>query len=479
MIAEPWRMCKCPKTAVCVPQLTRKDGCGRFRPCCEPPILPAPGGIGVRPGRLVLDPDTKGRPMDFSLDQFYRLNRRALIWIILVGMIWLLRDFFALIFLTFVLAFVATPLARFLERRMRLGRRLAVVIVYVCFLGVAVSFVVYVTPRIIKEAYGVLQSVAQTEEKLLRYKKTISQEYPSLDPLITGYIRSSLPEEMRKKIEAASPPLTGDAAASDTRADDAAEIAAEKDRQDELLIKSALREMAAQLQQKAGPLVMAIWRGTVTFMLALLFSFLITLDVAGLSRDVQSLRASRLHDFSEQAAQPVVRFAYVVGRAFQAQAVIACFNTFLTLLGLVALGIPSVAMLSSIVFVCSFIPVLGVFISTMPIVLVALNAGGLVAAIEVVGLIIVIHLIEAYLLNPLIYGKHLKINPVLVLMILFVGHEAFGLWGMLLGVPVAHYFIHDVFGVPIWSGGRLALPAASSPAAAPRSDVAAPPPKSD
>ena len=56
--------------------------------------------------------------------------------------------------------------------------------------------------------------------------------------------------------------------------------------------------------------------------------------------------------------------------------------------------------------------------------------------------------IEAYVLNPMIYGKHLKLNPVLTLIILYVAYHAFGLWGMLLGVPVARYFIHDVLGVP-------------------------------
>ena len=65
------------------------------------------------------------------------------------------------------------------------------------------------------------------------------------------------------------------------------------------------------------------------------------------------------------------------------------------------------------------------------------------------GLVVFIHLLEAYLLNPMIYGRHLKLNPVLTLIILFVGYHAFGLWGMLLGVPVARYFIHDVLGVPM------------------------------
>jgi len=34
------------------------------------------------------------------------------------------------------------------------------------------------------------------------------------------------------------------------------------------------------------------------------------------------------------------------------------------------------------------------------------------------------------------------------LIILYVSYHAFGFWGLLLGVPVARYFIHDVLGVP-------------------------------
>lgn len=70
-------------------------------------------------------------------------------------------------------------------------------------------------------------------------------------------------------------------------------------------------------------------------------------------------------------------------------------------------------------------------------------------------MITIIHIIEAYGLNPMIYGKHLKLNPVLVLIILLIAYHSFGLWGMILGVPVAYYFIHDVFGVPLWDRHRL------------------------
>jgi predicted PurR-regulated permease PerM len=172
-----------------------------------------------------------------------------------------------------------------------------------------------------------------------------------------------------------------------------------------------------------------------------------------MKRGLGRLKNSRIGDFYEEAAQPIARFGVLVGRAIEAQASIACVNTVLTLIGLLLLDIPLIAMLSVIVFVCSFIPVLGVFISTMPIVLVALNAGGFSLSLAAIGLVIVVHAIESYLLNPMIYSQHLKLNPVLTLIILYVGYHVFGLWGMLLGVPVARYFIHDVLGVPFRDRG--------------------------
>jgi predicted PurR-regulated permease PerM len=42
----------------------------------------------------------------------------------------------------------------------------------------------------------------------------------------------------------------------------------------------------------------------------------------------------------------------------------------------------------------------------------------------------------------------LKINPLLTLIILYVGHSLFGLWGVLLGVPVAVYVYRYILMVP-------------------------------
>jgi predicted PurR-regulated permease PerM len=386
--------------------------------------------------------------MEFSLDQFYRLNRRILIWLALFALIWLLRDFFGLIFLTFVLTFIAAPLSRLARERLRLPHWISIVAVYACFLLALVSFVRFVAPRVIREADTLLGNLSQIEATLLEQKKELVQRYPSLDPILMGYVRSGIPEKQLV-------PLEAELARSMPGAED------------EALIRLYVAHQMNRVRDNAPIYLKLVWKASATMMLALFFSFLISLDIVRLREEVANLKRSRLHDFYEQTAQPVVRFGYVVGQAFRVQALIACVNTILTAAGLLALGISSLAVLSLIVFVCSFIPVLGVFLSTTPIVLVALNSGGLRSAVVVVGLVTLIHMIEAYILNPMIYGRHLKLNPALVLIILFVGHHAFGLWGMLLGVPVTHYLLHDVIGLPLWDRGRLvAQPSAPGNSAA-------------
>ncbi|SFM74961.1 protein of unknown function DUF20 [Nitrosomonas nitrosa] len=404
--------------------------------------------------------------MSFSLNSFYENNRRIIIWLILIGLLWILNDFFGLILITFVLAFIATPLVRIGQNRLKLPYRLSLTLVYIFFLIVLGSFVRYVTPSVIGEANRFLDNFSEVQLKLIELERDIGSKYPGIERSLHGYMRSVLDENTLRIIDAdlsvykQSIQLASDVDPEHAIDADISEATREKlkkyyDREAELLMNSLVTKQVGKVSEHLPKLINHLYQGTGTILLALLFSFLILFDSIRLGSLMKSLHDSRLRDFYQETAQPVIRFAYVVGRAIQAQAMIACVNTFLTLIGLMVLGIPSVALLSLIVFVCSFIPVLGVFISTTPMVLVALNTGGLTLAIAVVVMITVIHIIEAYGLNPLIYGKHLKLNPVLVLIILLVAYHTFGLWGMVLGVPVAYYFIHDVFGVPLWDERRL------------------------
>lgn len=57
-------------------------------------------------------------------------------------------------------------------------------------------------------------------------------------------------------------------------------------------------------------------------------------------------------------------------------------------------------------------------------------------------MVMAVHFIEAYMLNPAIYSAHLKLHPLLVLSVLVIAEHAAGVWGLLLAVPVT-VFMRD------------------------------------
>lgn len=203
--------------------------------------------------------------------------------------------------------------------------------------------------------------------------------------------------------------------------------------------------------------------------LALLLSFFITFDIPKIRRGVRKLRNSRISGFYEEIAPGLANFGHLIGRAFQAQGVIALFNTLLTFIAIRWLGIQNEMFLCAIVFFCSFIPVLGVVLSSVPICAMAIiQPGGTVwMALQAALAIVVIHFIETSVLNPKILGDMLHLHPVMVLTVLAVGEHFFGVWGLLLGVPVCVYIIRFVLldeGIPglIPATSRVAARGASA-----------------
>ena len=110
--------------------------------------------------------------------------------------------------------------------------------------------------------------------------------------------------------------------------------------------------------------------------MSLVLSFVVVWDLPTIAAGFRSLETSRLSPIYKEVAPSVAVFGQLFGKALQAQARIALVNTALTAAGLVALAIPGVGLLSLFVFLCSFIPIAGCFISTVPIAFVALTEYG-------------------------------------------------------------------------------------------------------
>lgn len=102
-----------------------------------------------------------------------------------------------------------------------------------------------------------------------------------------------------------------------------------------------------------------------------------------------------------------------------------------------ALGMPSPFMWGGIVSICNFVPYLGSIVAA-----VLLGLGGLMT-FDAVGLALLpalifigVHLVEANLITPLVLGKRLTINPLLILVSLSFWGWVWGTPGALLAVPL-------------------------------------------
>ena len=179
---------------------------------------------------------------------------------------------------------------------------------------------------------------------------------------------------------------------------------------------------------------------------ALLLSIFMLIEWQGMKRGVQNLRGTRLRPMFDEIVPGVVALGKLIGKTFQGQVLIAAFNAVLTLLAMWLIGIKYRFVLAVAVFLFSFIPVVGVILSAIPICIVAIvqPGGSLLMVLQVIIAIAITHVIEGMILVPRIIGKIGHLHPVLVIVILLVAEHFFGMWGLILGVPVAIYIIRVV-----------------------------------
>jgi putative heme transporter len=120
----------------------------------------------------------------------------------------------------------------------------------------------------------------------------------------------------------------------------------------------------------------------------------------------------------------------------QATILIAASNATIVAIVLLILRVPLAIPLAVLVFLASFIPLVGGSISLAVAALVAFAARGPWIALAVVILIPVIGQIEGHVLQPLIMGHRVRLHPVVVVLTVVCGSLLGGLLGAVLAVPV-------------------------------------------
>lgn len=106
-------------------------------------------------------------------------------------------------------------------------------------------------------------------------------------------------------------------------------------------------------------------------------------------------------------------------------------------IGLLVVGVPLVLPLTLLVFLGGFVPVIGAFTSGLLATLVALATGGLSTALIVLGVVLAVQQLEGNVLQPMIMRRAVALHPVVILTVLTAGAVIVGVVGAFLAVPIA------------------------------------------
>lgn len=104
--------------------------------------------------------------------------------------------------------------------------------------------------------------------------------------------------------------------------------------------------------------------------------------------------------------------------------------------GAAIIGVPLALPLGVLVFLGSFIPIVGALVTGAVAVLLALVANGPVNALIMLGIVLLVQQLESHILQPLVMGKAVALHPVAVILSVAAGSYLAGIPGALFSVPI-------------------------------------------
>ena len=305
-------------------------------------------------------------------------------------------DFLSVVMLPVILSgllfYLLNPLVDLMEKY-KINRVLAISIIFVI-----IAFLLIV---------GLAVAIPNLQRQVIIFAQNVPSYIEDADRVIDDLVTKRLPDDFRPQLEQVLAQFSTQATA-----------------------------WASNISSKAVNWVSAIISGTSQVIVALIIMpfmlFYLLRDGKGLRDYITQFLPNKLRepvgkvlsDVNQQLAN------YVRGQITVAVIVAIMFIIFFKIIGLryaVALGVTA--------GVLNLVPYLGSFLAMIPALVLGLIAGP-VMLLKVIIVFIVEQTIEGRFVSPLILGSQLNIHPITILFVLLTSGSMFGIWGVLLGIPI-------------------------------------------
>jgi predicted PurR-regulated permease PerM len=132
------------------------------------------------------------------------------------------------------------------------------------------------------------------------------------------------------------------------------------------------------------------------------------------------------------------RYDRLLGEYLRGQLLVATFVGIATGLGFWIVGFPNAVLLGVVAGIFNIVPYLGLIVSLVPALLIALLTPPLwLSLIKVAGVFFVVQSLDSYFISPKIVGDRVGLHPVWVMFAIIGFASVFGIVGLLLAIPLA------------------------------------------
>lgn len=180
--------------------------------------------------------------------------------------------------------------------------------------------------------------------------------------------------------------------------------------------------------------------------LALVLSLFFMIEKKKIATFIGRFKESKLYWMYDDVRYFIKKFTNSFGKVIQNQILISLINAVLSIILLLILGFPDIGGLGAMIFLLGLVPVAGVFISLIPLSIIAFSTGGVTYVFYILILIAVLHTLESYVLNPKLMSRATRMPVFFTLLVLLISEHFFGIWGLIVGLPLT-MFLLDVLDV--------------------------------
>lgn len=311
-----------------------------------------------------------------------------------------------------VIAYLLNPLLRVCQRRLGLGRKRSLTVIYLLVLAILYGVVTVMAPILISSTTQLIRElpsyIVRTQEWALLKGKALQ-----LDQLALTY-----------GIDFEALPLL----------------------QPEVQVAMIFTKVQSSLMGVLGA-ILGVTTSILSFVIGLIISVYILKDKETFSTSLLKYGKTWIGEPQALKIAEVIRESdrifsgFIIGKLIDSLIIgVLCFA------GLYLMHMPYALLLTVMIAVFNMIPYFGIYIGTVPATLLVLFYDP-VQALWLAGFLLILQKFDAYILGPKIFGDSVGLPPFWIIVSLLLGGEMFGIIGMIVAVPtfaVLMYFLEQV-----------------------------------